>query len=195
MSRKHVSVVCVAAAFALFACSGTGGSEPAPENCSTSPADSPDEKGELMRPGGNCISCHQQEGAPAYTIAGTVMGDYADDADCEGLEGVVVEITGADGKVLTLETNSVGNFLYAGSVAKPYTARVLADGEELAMLAPQNDGNCANCHTEVGTSGAPGRIVSPAVGAGEGGEDGAGGAADPGGGEANGTGGDDATAP
>jgi hypothetical protein len=151
--------------FALLGgCGGgsDGESEPSPENCSTAPAADPGDEGEYMRPGGNCISCHQEEGeGPRYTVAGTVMGDYLDDDDCEGIDGVVVELTGADGNVISLDTNEVGNFFYEGELAKPYTARVLDGDTELVMEAAQNDGNCMNCHSSLGAAGSPGRIVSP----------------------------------
>jgi len=154
---------------ALGLAGGCGGSDgesaSSLENCSTAPAADADEEGEYMRPGGNCISCHQQEGGPHYKVAGTVMGDYVDDDDCEGIDGVVVELTGADGEVITLDTNEVGNFFYEGKLATPYTARVLDGDAELVMEAAQNDGNCMNCHSSLGAAGSPGRIVIPSVGA------------------------------
>jgi len=56
------------------------------------------------------------------------MGDYGDDDNCEGISGVEVELTGADGKIVTLHANGVGNFFYEGPLAKPYKARVRANG-------------------------------------------------------------------
>lgn len=132
-----------------------------PENCSTNDVSNEDE-GERMRPGGNCIDCHQSEGeGPRYTIAGTVMGAYHDDETCVGVDGVTVEVTGADGNVISLTANSVGNFFHTGSVATPYTAKVVSASGERPMAAAQTDTNCANCHTAEGASSAPGRILAP----------------------------------
>ncbi len=47
------------------------------------------------------------------------------------------------------------------AVAFPYTAKVVSDGRERAMVTPQKDGDCNGCHTETGTNVAPGRIVAP----------------------------------
>ena len=142
--------------FLLLACSSEGD---VPENCSSNQVSNVDE-GERMEPGGNCITCHGDEGeGPRYTIAGTVMGATNDDDRCVGVDGITVEITGADGKITSLTTNSVGNFFYSGSVATPYTAKIVTTNGERAMSTPQTDLNCANCHTAEGASGAPGRIT------------------------------------
>jgi mono/diheme cytochrome c family protein len=161
-SRHLCFFVSLSCFVALAGCSGDeedGGSVPA--NCSTDEASNEDE-GEQMRPGGNCIDCHRSEDeGPSYTIAGTVMGAYHDDERCVGVGGVTVEVTGADGKVISMSTNSVGNFFYTGNVATPYTAKVITAAGERPMAAPQTDTNCANCHTAEGTSSAPGRILAP----------------------------------
>lgn len=131
-----------------------------PENCSTNEAVNVEE-GEDMEPGGNCITCHAQDEGPSYTIAGTVMGATNDDDRCAGLASITVEITDANGSVIELHTNSVGNFFYQGELATPYTAKVVRGGNEMAMAAPQSDPNCANCHTAEGLNSAPGRILAP----------------------------------
>ena len=131
-----------------------------PENCSTNEAVLVEE-GESMEPGGNCITCHAQDEGPSYTIAGTVMGATDDDDRCAGVASVTVEITDANGSVISLATNNVGNFFHRGSVATPYTAKVVRGGDEIAMAAPQSDLNCANCHTAEGLNSAPGRILAP----------------------------------
>lgn len=137
-----------------------GGGDP-PANCSTDQASYADE-GPSMEPGGDCISCHSREGeGPRYKIAGTVMGASNDDDRCAGIDGVTVEITGADGQVVTIDTNGVGNFFYNGPLSTPYTAKVVRGGSQLAMTTPQADGNCASCHTAEGANGAPGRILAP----------------------------------
>ncbi|MEI8259338.1 MAG: hypothetical protein WCJ30_27035, partial [Deltaproteobacteria bacterium] len=61
--------------------------------------------------------------------------------------------------------NSAGNFWLedraAPRFAAPYTARVLYQGRERRMIAPQTDGDCNTCHTDTGTMGAPGRVTVP----------------------------------
>lgn len=125
-----------------------------------------DRESELMHPGGDCTSCHssRREG-PQFTIAGTVMADYAEAEDCRGVDGPVVEIYGADGTLLQeLTTNSVGNFFSQVAIPAdqlPYTARVIYDGRVRRMLSPQTSGQCNSCHTSTGLNSAPGRIVLP----------------------------------
>lgn len=144
-----------AVAMASAGCSGGG-----PANCSTDSV-SQVEEGRDMAPGDNCITCHQNTEAPVYFIAGTVMGAYKDDNECNGISGATVRITDANGVVTDLPTTRAGNFYTRHSVATPYTAKVLKNGKERAMAAAQTDGNCANCHTAEGANGAPGRILSP----------------------------------
>lgn len=166
---RHVLRFGALAAIGLAALLGGVGCEegeddeggPTPENCSTGETSNVEE-GETMRPGGACISCHASEGeGPSYTIAGTVMGALDDDENCVGVDGVTVEITGADGQTIQLVTNSVGNFFYNGPLAMPYEAKVVRDGAEKVMAGAQSDGECASCHTPEGAAGAPGRITAP----------------------------------
>lgn len=135
----------------------------APAECSTdSTWQGGDEESPLMHPGGDCIGCHAQGGeGPKFSIAGTVMAGSADDTDCNGTAGVTVEITGADGQVLELATNSAGNFYSTKTVATPYSAKIKKGGAERAMSAAQTETNCASCHTADGANGAPGRVLAP----------------------------------
>jgi mono/diheme cytochrome c family protein len=118
-----------------------------------------------MHPGGNCIACHaEEEDAPRFVVAGTVMAAFDDDQDCNGVGDVTVELTGSDGQVTTLITNAAGNFFLRegeGTIAPPYTAKLIHQGRERAMATPQPSSNCAACHTDEGNNGAPGRIVAP----------------------------------
>jgi stage IV sporulation protein FB len=126
----------IAAAISALGTAGCDDEEAdVPTNCSTNRASHEDE-GERMEPGGPCIGCHMSEDeGPVYGIAGTVMSDYHDDQRCAGERGVTVVITGADGEVIELETNDVGNFFYKGSVSAPYTAKVVRDGVERTRRA------------------------------------------------------------
>jgi len=117
----------------------------------------------FMRPGGDCIDCHiaMREG-PRYASAGSVMNYWDERLDCAGAAGITVELTGADGTVVTATTNGAGNFWFRRAVTTPYTARLIGpDGSVRQMFAPQNDLDCMHCHTEMGLNGAPGRIVAP----------------------------------
>ena len=114
-----------------------------------------------MDPGQDCIACHASGEGPKYTIAGTVFKDMNEKNDCGGVAGVQVVITGADGGVVTLTTNSAGNFYTRANLALPYTAKLLQNGNLRVMAAAQTVGACNSCHTEQGANNAPGRIMAP----------------------------------
>ena len=115
-----------------------------------------------MHPGADCIGCHEDSGeGPLYSVAGTVMGDASDADDCFGVPGVAVRITDAGGTLHEVVTNAAGNFFLSEHVPTPYTVELEREGRTTAMVAPQSDGACATCHTEVGANGAPGRTIAP----------------------------------
>ncbi|NOY93070.1 MAG: hypothetical protein GXP55_17945 [Deltaproteobacteria bacterium] len=117
----------------------------------------------FMHPGGDCIDCHEamREG-PRYASAGSVNNYWDERLDCAGTAGITVELTGADGTVVTATTNGAGNFWFRSTVMTPYTARLIGpDGSVRQMFTPQTDLDCMHCHTEMGVNGAPGRIVAP----------------------------------
>ncbi|MFO0746000.1 MAG: hypothetical protein U1F43_10040 [Myxococcota bacterium] len=119
---------------------------------------------ENMQPGGKCIDCHDNGKGPHFSFAGTVMSDYDDADECRGIPGVTVDIIDADGQVaLTMLTNAVGNFYSesTASIAMPYTARISLGSRVREMTEPTDRGDCNSCHTAVGESDAPGRIVLP----------------------------------
>lgn len=124
-----------------------------------------------MHPGKACISCHLSSGvspfeAPTF-LGGTVYSSAHEVDDCNAVSsavsGATVVITGADGKVLNLPVNSVGNFYTASKVATPYSAKVVKGGKERVMAAKQTSGDCNSCHTQDGAGDpkAPGRIILP----------------------------------
>ncbi len=118
-----------------------------------------------MHPGGTCIACHSTDDGPKYTIAGTVFPGVSELTDCNGTNGagiLSVVVTDADGKVLTLPVNDVGNFFTTEPVTVPFRSKVVsASGKENVMGDPQTIGDCNHCHAAVGRNGAPGRILSP----------------------------------
>lgn len=113
---------------------------------------------EEMAPGTDCLACHLANDGPPFMAAGTVYAtvDNASQIanDCFGLEGVEVEIEGADGQVLTTTTNRAGNFYFDGDPAelpKPYVARFRYTKPDGSFASPQmttepSYGGCAHCH-------------------------------------------------
>ncbi len=104
------------------------------------------ENGPLMAPGQDCLSCHDGDEAPGWTVAGTFPG-----------RGRSVTIADANGKTFTLRTNQVGNFYTAEPLAFPL--RVGVDGE--AMPGPVTYGGCNLCHANGGKGEAPGALMTP----------------------------------
>jgi hypothetical protein len=112
-----------------------------------------------MSPGSDCLGCHLENDGPPLVAAGTVYA-LADNVsqienDCFGLEGVQVELEGADGKLLTTTTNRAGNFYFDGDpreLVKPYVARLSYTTPEGRVISPQMVvtrpyyGGCAQCH-------------------------------------------------
>jgi len=78
-----------------------------------------------------------------------------------GTNGARVVIVDAANRTVTLTPNAAGNFTYTGALTTPYTAKVTYQGRERIMPAAQTSGDCNMCHTQNGTSGAPGRITLP----------------------------------
>ena len=120
-----------------------------------------------MHPGVACIDCHSKSfgnEVPALLIAGTVYPSPREPDDCNGAPNITVEVTDSQNKTVTMTTNSAGNFMYnafQGQLAPPFTAKVMANGQERAMKAPVPTGDCNSCHTQDGLNGAPGRIYAP----------------------------------
>jgi hypothetical protein len=120
-----------------------------------------------MTPGRACIACHSgpvgDEG-PRFLFLGTVYPTAHEPDDCNGVGGVQIEITDANGVVQTVTARSSGNFYAAGDPADlrfPITARVLRGTKVLPMVTPITTGDCNTCHTQEGKEGAPGRIILP----------------------------------
>jgi len=119
-----------------------------------------------MNPGTACIACHKSTGgeAPSFSIAGTVYPTGHEPDLCNskaGTDGARIVIIGADGQMLTLTPNSVGNFSAQAQVKTPYQAKVTYQGRERLMASAQTSGDCNSCHSQNGTNMAPGRITVP----------------------------------
>jgi len=113
--------------------------------------------GETMYPGDRCQGCH------IWEISGTVYPTGHEQTLCNGQDGagITVVVSDAVGRVINLTPNSVGNFYYQGTIAYPFTAKVIRGTAVRAMLTPQTNAECNACHTPDGILGAPGRIVPP----------------------------------
>jgi len=117
-----------------------------------------------MEPGHACIACHSQGGGPTLTVAGTVFPTGHEPDDCNGSPagGAVVTVTDMNGVTASFTASSVsGNFRGSTQLVFPITARVTFKGKTRAMGTAVSTGDCNSCHTQSGTSNAPGRITLP----------------------------------
>jgi hypothetical protein len=123
-----------------------------------------DRESPLMHPGRACFECHtQRREGPRDGVAGTVFTGAHEPDDCNGAEGVTVEIRGDDGNVTTYTTNAAGNFVssWRDPIVFPITAKVIVGDQVREMLTKQESGDCNSCHTVEGANAAPGRIRVP----------------------------------
>jgi len=152
------------AVLALALLSTTGcGSESGPCTSGTS-WDGGDEGSALMNPGEDCILCHEQGEGPTYDVAGTVFEVIDEPNDCYGAEGATIRITGADSQAIELTSNAAGNFFHGAggsTIVFPITATVVVSTGENRMTTEQETGACNDCHTDIGSRGAPGRVTVP----------------------------------
>jgi hypothetical protein len=146
---------------------------PQPTTCASNkfwPANQTMNGNRNMNPGLACKACH---GPPLnngpdfdFGFMGTLFPSLHEKNFCNAPPpaGAVVEILDMNDKVqVTMTVNPVGNF-YNNSKAtapSPYKAQVRVGNKVIAMKGPQTNGDCNSCHTEQGTMGAPGRVVTP----------------------------------
>ena len=117
-----------------------------------------------MEPGHACITCHTQQGGPRFSVAGTVYPTGHEPDDCNGSPagGAVVTVTDAHGVTASFTASGVsGNFRGTTALTFPITAKVTFNGKTRAMAAAVSTGDCNSCHTQTGSSAAPGRITLP----------------------------------
>lgn len=122
-----------------------------------------------MHPGVACDTCHTLGGSATkymFDVAGTVYPTAHEPNDCYGATGASVVITDAKGTDHTLAVNGAGNFynfdyVGLGAIPTPYSAKVVYNGKERAMISTATSGDCNSCHTENGAMNAPGRIMLP----------------------------------
>lgn len=116
-----------------------------------------------MEPGLACIACHQANGGPRFSVAGTVFptGHEPDACEAPSAAGAVVTVTDSTGATASFTVNSAGNFSGNASLSFPITAVVALGGKTRAMTTAVPSGDCNSCHTQAGLNGAPGRVTLP----------------------------------
>jgi len=117
-----------------------------------------------MRPGEACQACHQKQGGPSYSIAGTIYPTAHEPKDCNGTNAnsLVVIVTDKNNKVVNIPvTNSAGNFASSAALAAPFFVKVQSSKGTRPMIGGLTSGDCNSCHTEQGANGAPGRVMAP----------------------------------
>ena len=116
--------------------------------------------GPTMRPGEDCLACHNGNQAREWSVAGTVYSD-PNAPQGDGEEGAQVIVTDANGRVLTITTNSVGNFYTAEALAAPLHVQVQRGSFKMVMRNATTSGGCNSCHMQPPQAGAPGRLFVP----------------------------------
>lgn len=117
------------------------------------------DQGPVMRPGEDCLRCHNGQRAKPWTVAGTLYADPKA-AVGQGVEGIAVTVTDANGKSIALISNGVGNFYTAEPLTPPFVAMIDRNGQQIAMTA-HNAGGCNSCHSNPSANSAPGRLYAP----------------------------------
>lgn len=123
-----------------------------------------DQRSPLMYPGRACNACHESRiDTPRFSIAGTVYPTGHEPDNCNGAIGATVEVTDAAGTVFSMVSNDAGNFMLplSDNPVFPIHARVIVGDTMRAMAGAVPTGDCNGCHTQDGTSSAPGRVVLP----------------------------------
>ncbi len=111
-----------------------------------------------MRPGDDCMQCHDSGGEPAFSVAGTVFTS-ATASSTDGMSDATVVITDSAGMTVRLTTNSVGNFYSSAALTFPIRASIERAGGTTTMAEQVSTGSCASCHE---SAGSPGRVfVNP----------------------------------
>jgi hypothetical protein len=151
---------------------GAGGAPPVQVVCSSNSYwMGGDDESKDMHPGLACIDCHKNppgggEHGPGLVFAGTVYPTLHEEDDCNGLGGTLVVVTDSTGRTVQATARSEsGNFFIetedAAPLVMPIRAEVRRGDKVLAMKDPVDSADCNSCHTELGTDGAPGRILAP----------------------------------
>jgi hypothetical protein len=96
-----------------------------------------------------------------WSAAGTVY-PRADASAEQGVSGVTVELSGAEGQLIEkLITNEAGNFYTATPLPPGFRVALEYDGQRIQMPCPPPAGLCNACHADPPIGNAPGRIYVP----------------------------------
>ena len=124
-------------------------------------------EGPQMDPGADCMQCHGLAAHYTWTAAGTVFPERRS-ADYQGMAHVYIELTDADGKFVTMESNPAGNFYTSENLRFPLTARARRGDlhYQMTIPVPATDASgrvasCNSCHNLSPTSGPGGRLIGP----------------------------------
>lgn len=113
-----------------------------------------------MRPGVDCLHCHDGGRAERWTVAGTVF-PAPDSSRDAGVLDAHVQIRDATGWTFDVQTNVAGNFYTAEPVAFPIQVCLEYGGAWTCMSDPVTYGGCNSCHDQPPKGGAAGRIAVP----------------------------------
>jgi hypothetical protein len=107
------------------------------------------ESGPGMRPGEDCLACHNPAGSASahwFGAAGTVFDGAGNPA-----AGVAVSLTDSRARVVSDVTNWVGSFYFAQELTPPLTVAVVSAAGERTMT--DATGACNSCHAAAGSAG------------------------------------------
>ena len=102
--------------------------------------------------GANCATCHTGNGAPLWTVAGTLYT-----AGGTAAVGATITVVDANNKTISIVTAQNGNFWTTESVKAPLKVKASRCPSTASMTANAT-GACNSCHA---ASGSPGRIKLP----------------------------------
>lgn len=114
--------------------------------------------GSTMLPGADCLACHNDASreAPTWTAGGTI---FTDASGLRAGKNVTITITDDAGKVVTMTSNTVGNFYTSKSLTFPINVEIEKNGVKKQMASAVDNGGCNSCHSCSGEAG--GKLFQP----------------------------------
>lgn len=104
-------------------------------------------------PGQACIECHAAEGAPRFTLAGTL---YVDAAGTTPLAGGTIIVTDATGATVDMVSQANGNFWTTQTLTFPVRVAASQCPDTVPMagaITAAGDCNAGGCHAAGSSSG------------------------------------------
>jgi hypothetical protein len=104
-----------------------------------------------------CIACHEADGGPRFTLAGTLYDDVAGTAP---IAGATIIVTDANGATTDLVTQQNGNFWTNEPLVFPVHVAASACPDTVPMIGAITTGDCSagGCHA---AGSATGRVHLP----------------------------------